>query len=65
MLTITFPWNMDSALQLFWHGRRSVFFFLLFDFFASEHGYWFFFGFSRVNASLGGTHCETFQKNDT
>ena len=44
---------MDGALIFFSHCSWI---------FASEHGYWIPFGFSRVNASLGGTHCETFQK---
>jgi hypothetical protein len=61
MLTITFSWNMDSALQIFWHGRRLVSFFFSFCF-CKRALILDFFWFLRVNASLGGTHCETFQK---
>jgi hypothetical protein len=63
MLTITFSWNMDSALQLFWHGRRFVFLsFFLFSQASIDTGFSLVFTSERIS----GRHAlRNFSKDDT
>jgi len=64
MLTITFSWTMDSALQLFMAWTALLFFPFRYLIFTSEHGYWIFFGYFTSERISGRHALRNFSKDN-